>query len=92
MLDSGTPKYESCEMAAKGGFKEPLSNTCPVELCEQFEAFRRLTPAGSQEACVPGVSALGLDNASLNDISLLMSCLPALTVENVATVLASMVF
>ena len=43
---------ELCEMATKGDFwrvfKTPLSNSCPVELSEQLEAFRSLMGAEGQ--------------------------------------------
>ena len=66
---------ELCDMAAKGDFwkvfKKPLSNTCPVELTEQLEAFRRLMgaepPPAPTRPGAPGVSTPGPDNACLYD-------------------------
>ncbi|KAL3146627.1 hypothetical protein ABBQ32_000858 [Trebouxia sp. C0010 RCD-2024] len=80
---------ELCEMAAKGEFwkvfKVPLSNTCPVELSAQLEAFRRLMgaepPPAPTRPVAPGVPTPDLNNACLNgDITLdeLSACIKRL--------------
>ena len=66
---------ELCDVAAKGDFwkvfKKPLSNTCPVELTEQLEAF--WGPMGAEppptptRPGTPGVSTPGPNNACLHD-------------------------